>query len=389
MKAHCRIQTALMWVALNQGLGAASPLTAELSALVEKTRPAMVVLVAVDRQGNQKSYGTGFFVSGNGMLVTARHVAQAQDRLLAITQDGEKRAVSGFVGENADFDLSVLQVEGYASPHLRLAREVAPATNEWVALVSAQDRVAPACSTGVVSEVVEFAGLFAAISTTVPVRPGQSGSPLLNAAGEVLGVVPYISFEQSATASPVSAVRRILEKTGSSPAVGFSRRPRALPETPLIFDGDFRACGEAMQRKDWKEAESRIKSAVKRYPESPLAFTLLGSILVQRGAFRQAQPVVEKAMRLSPESGLPRLLRGACLLGRERVLEGLAEVRKSIATGLPGQGTLGSAWRLIAIGESRLGHADEAEEAVERLESLDAQEGAELRQQLGILKPPK
>src|SRR5579864_5921811 len=64
------------------------------SALVSRTRPALVVLVSVDRHEKAKSFGTGFFISQDGILVTARHVAQAEGNLVAITQDGRKFPVT-------------------------------------------------------------------------------------------------------------------------------------------------------------------------------------------------------------------------------------------------------------------------------------------------------
>jgi S1-C subfamily serine protease len=167
-----------------------------------KTRPALVVLVSVDRQGKAKSFGTGFFISKDGLVVTARHVARAERGFVVLAQDGKKLPVTAFIGEDTDYDIAVLKTEGSDCAHLSLANEALPRTNEWVALVSAQDAIAPSCSTGVVTSVMSLPGLFAAIATTVPVKAGQSGSPLLNPVGEVIGVVPYASPSQSATASP-------------------------------------------------------------------------------------------------------------------------------------------------------------------------------------------
>ena len=42
------------------------------NALVDRTRPALAVLVSVDRRGEARSYGTGFFITADGVLVTAR-----------------------------------------------------------------------------------------------------------------------------------------------------------------------------------------------------------------------------------------------------------------------------------------------------------------------------
>lgn len=373
---------ALLFSAHTRVLAQSNLTSGDAAALVERMRPAMAVLLSVDRRGKTRSYGTGFFITGDGVLVTARHVAEAEVGLVALTSDGKRRPITGFIGEDSDYDVSVLRVEGYGGAHLDLAAAALPPTNQWVALVSAQDRIAPSCSTGSVALVMNFSGLFAVIATTIPVRPGQSGSPLLNAGGEVLGVVPYISPKDSATASPVSAVRKILDRAGGRREVAFGKRPRNGSEKALFFDADFRSAVEALERHDWPEAEARMRRVAKRSPESPLAFTTVGAIQVQRGDFKKAEATLDKALRLNPDSALAHLLKGVCLAARSRVTEGLAAARKSIELGLPDRGTLVSAWEFLARTEDQLGHREESREALEKLGGLDPGRAAILREEL-------
>ena len=120
----------------NHGLADGITSGPDPSELVRKARPALVLLVSLDRYEKAKSFGTGFFISQEGILVTARHVAQAEGNLVALLQDGKKLPVTGFIGEDRDYDIAVLKIERSECPHLRLANGM-PKTNQPVALVSA------------------------------------------------------------------------------------------------------------------------------------------------------------------------------------------------------------------------------------------------------------
>ena len=344
-----------------------------------------MLLVSLDRYEKAKSFGTGFFISQDGILVTARHVAQAEGNLVALLQDGKKLPVTGFIGEDRDYDIAVLKIERSECPHLRLANGM-PKTNQPVALVSAQDQVAPACSTGIVAAVISLPGLFETLATTVPMRAGQSGSPLLNAEGEVLAVVPYASRTESATASPVAAIQAIMAKAGTNSPAAFPRRPANGSNLPLLFDRDFKPAIEAFGRSDWREAERRLRRVAKRFPESPFTFTALAMVQIQSGHTEKARANVERAHQLSPESALPYFLRGVCLVGRGRFAEGLLPVRKALELGLPNPDTTCSAWELVARMEQGLGHPKEAEAALVSLQGLDGKRAAKVRDELDRIR---
>ena len=356
--------------------------TLACSELISNTRPALLVLVSVDPHNKAKSFGTGFFISQDGVLVTARHVAQAEKNLVAITQDGKKLPVTGFIGEDRDYDIAVLKIERTHCARLRLAYETLK-TNQAVALVSAQDMIGPACSTGIVAAVISLPGLLETLATTVPVRAGQSGSPLLNAEGDVVGVVPYVSATESATASPVAVIQRIMAKAGTNSPTAFRSRPSNGSNLPLLLDADFKPAIDAVRRADWREAERRLKRVAKRFPESPFTFTALAMAQIRSGQVEKARANVERAHQLSPGSAMPYLLKAVCLVSRGDLSQGLGPVRKALELGLPNNDTACSAWELVASVEKGLGHNNEAEEALARLQGLDEKRAAELRGQLG------
>ena len=224
------------------------------------------------------------------------------------------------------------------------------------------------------------------ITTKVPVQHGQSGSPLLNQSCEVIGVVPYLSPEEYASASPASVVQQLLAKVGSAGPIPFSKRPRKGDNVRLFLDDGFRAGISAFERQDWKAAESLMKRAARSFPESALPLAVLGMVQVKQGNWKQAHAYLAKALQLRPECGLISLLDGLCLTSLGRI-EGMTEVRRAIDLGLPDQATLTSAWALLARMEAALGHEEPAREALKTLEGLDAAQATALRDELRATKP--
>ncbi len=103
-------------------------------AVLQRALPAVVTLRMLDRTGTERGQGTGFFIRPDGLLVTARHVAEGGRDLLAVTSGGRTLPVTGFVGDDRDFDVAVLQVDGTNLPHLTLADTVR--SHEWVGVVT-------------------------------------------------------------------------------------------------------------------------------------------------------------------------------------------------------------------------------------------------------------
>ncbi len=370
---------------------------ADTAAFLQRVRPALAVLVSTDRRGQWKSFGTGFFISDDGALVTARHVAQSQENLLAITQDGQRHPVIGFLGEDRDHDLAVLKVNGRGRAHLRLAPAL-PETNQWVVLASPTDQwpalfhqtnIFPTGCTGAVSSIFTLPGLWTGIITTIAARPGQSGSPLLDQTGQVIGVAAYVGTEHQATASPAAVARAILQKAEATKPIAFGDRPRNGGASPLVMDPDFRAGCEAMSRGDWKGTERRMKRAARRFRESAVPLAILAAACAQRTAWKEVHVYCKKALEIQPDSGFTRLLEGTSLVMLGHLPEGTAQVRKSLELGLPEPAMQTSAWRLVATAEVALGHRAQAQNALNNLARLDPAAAAALRDQLEAERRPK
>ncbi|MDZ7800399.1 MAG: S1C family serine protease [Trueperaceae bacterium] len=177
-----------------------------LAKAYELARPATVRVEARCAgmfRGGPIGVGTGFFVSPEGDLLTAYHVIDASGvdacpvQHVAVTEDGRELNLT-LTGFDAYFDVAWMQAatEGEV-PYLTLAGDTPRAGTEVVAIGNSRgDFLAPRAGRitrlGVQAGRANFAS--DTIELTAAVAPGDSGGPVVDAAGRAVGVVSYISF---------------------------------------------------------------------------------------------------------------------------------------------------------------------------------------------------
>jgi putative serine protease PepD len=152
--------------------------------------------------------GSGFEVDDEGTVVTAAHVVDEASSVEVILQDGSTREAE-VLGVDDATDLAVIRFdpEGAELHPLKLADSSALKVGASVAAIGAPFEYAWSFSTGIVSgldRTIEAPNGFTvahAIQTDAAVNPGNSGGPLLDAEGEVIGVVDQIATDGSADQS--------------------------------------------------------------------------------------------------------------------------------------------------------------------------------------------
>ncbi|HEX4926866.1 MAG TPA: trypsin-like peptidase domain-containing protein [Burkholderiales bacterium] len=136
-------------------------------------------------------FGSGFLVSADGYVVTNAHlVEQAPDEItVRLTDRREFKAV--LVGSDAMTDIALVKIAARGLPHVRIgdSRKLQP--GEWVAAIGSPFGLERSVTAGIVSatgRTLPEEGYVPFIQTDVAVNPGNSGGPLFNLAGEVIGV---------------------------------------------------------------------------------------------------------------------------------------------------------------------------------------------------------
>ena len=136
--------------------------------------------------------GTGFFITADGYVVTNYHVIEGGTEITVTTHDDEEYSAE-IVGYEANNDLAVLKVEGENLPYVTLGKsEDLLVGDQVVAIGNVLSTFASSLTVGYVSgvdRVVDTEGVaMNMIQTDVAINSGNSGGPLFNMKGEVVGI---------------------------------------------------------------------------------------------------------------------------------------------------------------------------------------------------------
>jgi len=178
------------------------PLPSPAAKVYEAVKGAIVLVRAIGDaletdEYLQKAAGTGVVVVNRGTILTSLHVVAGAGRIRVVFADGLE-SDARVVGQQPENDLAVLQAEtvpdDLAAAVMRPRADLKP--GDTVVAVGFPFGIGPSVSAGVVSGLKReyrspggASHLSNLIQFDAAVNPGSSGGPLLNAAGEVVGIV--------------------------------------------------------------------------------------------------------------------------------------------------------------------------------------------------------
>ncbi|MCP9234358.1 S1C family serine protease [Lewinella sp. JB7] len=187
-----------------------------------------------ESSGTLGGEGSGVIYSPNGYIITNYHVVQAADRITVTTSD-RRRYAAEIVGTEPKSDLAVLKVEASDLPYLELADSDTAEPGQWVLAVGSPLGLTSTVTAGIVSAkgrslsiLREPDAIESFIQTDAAVNPGNSGGPLVDAEGRLLGINTAIAsrtgrFQGYSFAIPINLVRRIADDI-----ITYGRYRRAL-----------------------------------------------------------------------------------------------------------------------------------------------------------------
>lgn len=136
------------------------------------------------------AYGTGFFVTADGYMLTNHHVIEGADKI-TITLNDRTELDAVLVGSDERSDVAVLKVVGSQFPALPIGDSVALKVGEPVLAIGSPFGFDYSASAGIVSaksRSISRETSVPFIQTDVALNPGNSGGPLFNQRGEVIGI---------------------------------------------------------------------------------------------------------------------------------------------------------------------------------------------------------
>ena len=230
-----------------EGIAAAEDLGQAFSAVAERVNPAVVQIratqiVANNAQdlgpfgaffgpspggGTQQGLGSGAFITADGYVVTNNHVVENADELRVVLFDGRELEAE-VVGADPFSDLAVLKVEGDDFPSIPFGDSDALRVGQWVLAVGSplSEELSNTVTSGIISSLGRFGGapdpsgrptISNYIQSDAAVNPGNSGGPLVNLRGEIVGINSAIAtrtgtYNGISFAIPSNIVRSTVEQ---------------------------------------------------------------------------------------------------------------------------------------------------------------------------------
>jgi serine protease Do len=168
-----------------------------------------------------RGVGSGFIIESNGLVLTNAHVVEGADKIY-VTLTDKREFLAKLLGADKRTDIAVLKIEATGLPRLPLGDSSKLRVGEWVLAIGSPFGLENTVTAGIVSAKSRDTGDYLPfIQTDVAVNPGNSGGPLINTSGQVIGINSQI-FSRSggymgiSFAIPIDEAMRVADQLRTS-----------------------------------------------------------------------------------------------------------------------------------------------------------------------------
>ena len=339
--------------------------------LYRQAKASTVLIVGINDESNALSFGSGVFISEQGLVLTNAHVVEDSTRLFVYIRNQAIDPAAQVLAIDSDLDIAALHVQtDHPVPFLPLAAEIPDEGTPTIAVgyprvsdvlqmgLTLHASVIPMTITGAAMGRSRTAGLpIPFVQTVGMLNAGSSGGPLvLSETGEIAGLVvhtvPYLEQVKNAGGErlgtammraglsysiPVSRLRDWLQKNripfpaNQTHEAPFAPREKELPIRVFLTTAHLLHLMAAVLHHDRDLLDLAIQhyeSALQLEPERPDVLRNLGLALAATGEMDRARVTYERAFAHTPSDAV--LLKNmAELRSRLRDTQGAAELYRA------------------------------------------------------------
>lgn len=167
-----------------------------------------------------RGVGSGFIISADGYILTNNHVVEGANEIFVTMTDG-KEFPAEVIGTDPRTDIALIKIDAKDLSPLPIGDSRQLKKGQWVLAIGSPFGLDSTVTSGIVSAINRDTGDYLPfIQTDVAVNPGNSGGPLLNLSGQVVGVNSQIvsrsgGFMGISLAIPIDEAMRVVEQLKS------------------------------------------------------------------------------------------------------------------------------------------------------------------------------
>ena len=353
----------------------------------------------LDDRGN--GIGSGCFLTADGLVLTAAHVVAGRDRVAVRNARGKIFSVKELCPGDFSADAVILRTEAKGQRFLCFAEEPPQKGDALQVSGFPLSLNLPVTSRGEVRSYPSSPGR--PMLTTVPMMPGQSGSPVLNEQGQLVGVASRGSLSIQGGGAPArsesvpySALLRLRDASLEPNAFFRIRELEKWTEQSPVFDPAVAAAEQTVLQQDLARTEKAISGAIERHPNDsglllrramvrlawnhpagaeadarraatgsphdPEPRRFLCFLMLSLGRQEEAISALEEAFHLDPEDGDTAEGLGELFLSTGKFQEAIRPAEQAVQLNPASV----RAWSVLAATRLANGQIEKAREAAER-----------------------
>jgi len=201
--------------------------------IAQQNMPAVVTVNVLQKDGSTFS-GTGFVVTENGVIATARHVLDNTIYTQIAFPNGATSGEAILLAQQPQADVALLKIEARYLPTVTLAMDDTVQPGQTITVIGNPRRLQNTVTSGLISQIRTRPDGTVWHQISAPISPRSSGSPVFNDKGEVIGMATAsIQGEGNQNlnfAVPVREIKNLLTQEGIS---------LPTPATPVTEENPF------------------------------------------------------------------------------------------------------------------------------------------------------
>ena len=208
--------------------------------------PGLQGMPGAPERGPSQGLGSGFVIDPNGIILTNAHVVDGADTV-SVKFQNQREYTAKVLGVDKATDVAVLKIDAHNLPTLATGDSTKARVGEWVVAIGAPFGLDNTVTAGIISAMSRSLpgdSIVPFIQTDAAVNPGNSGGPLFNLKGEVIGITSQIysrsgGYQGLAFAVPIDVAMNVKDQILAHGKVSHGKLGVTVQEVTQALANDF------------------------------------------------------------------------------------------------------------------------------------------------------